>query len=271
MLQTVQTYSSGAQAANYNVWRAEYAGNGYYNLYSQVGDGNTYLLDVTGKKAADGTNIEIYKSSGNSAQLFKFVKNDDGTYRIYTGASSDASCIEVAGGSSAAGANVQQYTANGGSNQSWKLTKVNYKAATTSASANTASVSDAASASSSAAASSSSSEASTASQTVSAASDIASSLTISSDWGSGATFSLVLTNNSSTSYTGSWTVQLTSDREISQVWNGGTLTSLGNGVYQITSPSWNGAWAAGESITITGSMGNGNGASIGDVSIVSGS
>ncbi|MBQ7942426.1 MAG: RICIN domain-containing protein [Lachnospiraceae bacterium] len=114
-------------AAQHNVWRAEYAGNGYYKLYSQVGDGNTYLLDVTGAKSANGTNIEIYTDSGSSAQLFKFVKNGDGSYRIYTKASNDGSCVEVTNALTSSGANVQQWAANGHNCQNWKLTQVDFK------------------------------------------------------------------------------------------------------------------------------------------------
>ncbi len=106
-------------AASYNTWKAVDAGDGYYYLYSQVGDGQTYLLDVTGAKAADGTNIIIYQKSGSNAQMFKFVKNSDGSYTILTKCSSDASCVEVADASTAAGANVQQWQLNGHACQNW--------------------------------------------------------------------------------------------------------------------------------------------------------
>ncbi len=122
----VQQWGANGASAH-NVWRAEYAGSGYYKLYSQVGDGNTYLLDVTGAKAADGTNVIIYQESGSNAQQFKFVKNSDSSYRIYTKASSDASCVEIVNALTSSGANVQQWTANDHACQNWYLTQVDYQ------------------------------------------------------------------------------------------------------------------------------------------------
>ena len=119
----VQQWTSNG-AKNHNSWKAVSAGNGYYYLYSQLGDGNTFVLDVSGKKADDGTNIEIYTYKGGDNQQFKFVKNNDGTYTILTKISGDASCVEIASKSTESGGNVQQWTANGGNNQKWVLEAV---------------------------------------------------------------------------------------------------------------------------------------------------
>lgn len=59
---------------NSGIWKAVSAGNGYYYLYTQSGDGKTFVLDVSGKKTEDGTNIEIYTYKGGDNQQFKFVK-----------------------------------------------------------------------------------------------------------------------------------------------------------------------------------------------------
>lgn len=114
------------EAAAHNTWRALSAGDGYYYLYSQVGDKVTYLLDITAGKDTDGTNVEIYtKSSRERAQQFKFVENSDGTYHILTRASEDKSCVAVAEASTSSGANVIQYTVNrNDSSQKWTLTQV---------------------------------------------------------------------------------------------------------------------------------------------------
>ena len=112
--------------AAYNTWTVKYAGSGYYYIYSMLGDGNTYLLDVNRNQAANGTNIQIYTKSGSDAQQFKFSKNKDGSYKIYTKASKDASVIEIANGSTASGANVQQFSMNGYNCQDWILEEVNY-------------------------------------------------------------------------------------------------------------------------------------------------
>lgn len=111
-------------AGNYNTWRVKYGGNGYYYIYSCLGDGNTYLLDVAYNNAANGTNIQIYTDTGSDAQLFKFSKNSDGSYKIYTKASADKSVIEIVNGSTASGANVQEYSMNGYNCQDWRLIEV---------------------------------------------------------------------------------------------------------------------------------------------------
>ena len=87
----VQQKGSETAQAN-NTWRALSAGNGYYYLYSQLGDKVTYLLDIDMGKADNGTNIQIYSDTKADAQQFKFVKNDDGTYCIFTKASKVRLC-----------------------------------------------------------------------------------------------------------------------------------------------------------------------------------
>ncbi len=119
----VQQWTSDS-AQKHNSWKAVSAGNGYYYLYSQLGDGNTFVLDVSGKKTEDGTNVEIYTCKSGDNQQFKFVKNNDGTYTILTKITGDASCVEVTGKSAETGGNIQQWTVNGGNNQKWILEKV---------------------------------------------------------------------------------------------------------------------------------------------------
>ena len=112
-------------AAAHNTWRAVSAGDGYYYLYSQVGDKITYLMDISGGKADNGTNAALWtKSSREQAQQFLFAKNSDGSYTIYTRASELKSCVEVADASTASGANVQQYAYNGNACQHWNLEEV---------------------------------------------------------------------------------------------------------------------------------------------------
>ncbi len=118
----VQQWNGGA--GNASSWKAVSAGNGYYTLLSQVGDGSTYVLDVSAKSTENGANIEIYTNKGGDNQQFKFVKQDDGSYIITTKITGDASCIEVNAKSTEAGANIQQWEVNGGANQKWILESV---------------------------------------------------------------------------------------------------------------------------------------------------
>jgi len=105
----------------WNVWTLYSAGDGYYYIYSALGDGKTYVLDVAGKKADDGTNIDLYQYNGGDNQKFKFVKNSDGSYKIYTKVSNDTSVLDVTDGSWDYGANVQEWTMNGYNCQDWKM------------------------------------------------------------------------------------------------------------------------------------------------------
>lgn len=113
-----------SSAASYNSWKIEKVSGNYYRIISQVGDGNTYALDVTAKSTSNGANIEIYKYSGGNNQLFSFGKNADGSYAILTKITNNASCIDVCDYSKDSGANIHQYTYNGTTNQHFYLERV---------------------------------------------------------------------------------------------------------------------------------------------------
>ncbi len=112
----VQQGTAGA-----NGWTFESAGDGYYRLYSEIGDGKTYLLDLDSGNPANGTNIAIWTDTASDAQLFKFVSNGDGTYTIYTKVTEDTGCLGVVSGSAEAGASVIQWQNDGSANQKWTL------------------------------------------------------------------------------------------------------------------------------------------------------
>ncbi len=113
--------ASGSEA--HNTWTIKSAGNGYYKIYSKVGNGE-YLLDLDRGLTANKTNIQIYKDTKSDAQLFKFVKQADGTYSIHTKASKDATVLDIAGASTDSGANIQAFVFSGGQNQKWILEEV---------------------------------------------------------------------------------------------------------------------------------------------------
>jgi pectin lyase len=120
-----------ASPSYYNTWTVKSAGDGYYYIYSSLGDGNTYLLDLDRGLTANGTNIAIYENTNSDAQLFKFVPNDDGSYKIVTKATQDASCVEIKDASTTSGANVQQWIINGVNCQDWVLDYVDIVVETT--------------------------------------------------------------------------------------------------------------------------------------------
>lgn len=111
----------------HDIWKLIDAGDGYYYLVSAVGDGGTYVLDVYGKRTADGTNIDIYQYNGADNQKFMLTKNSDGSYKILTKSTNGASAVEVANAEKSSGANIQQYTVNGASCQDWTLEALQYE------------------------------------------------------------------------------------------------------------------------------------------------
>ena len=119
----VQQWGSDGTSVH-DIWKLCSAGEGYYYLVSAVGDGGTYVLDVAGKKTANGTNLDIYTYNGGDNQKFLLTKNADGSYQIRTRISDGNSVVEVENASKASGANVQQWESNGASSQNWILEPV---------------------------------------------------------------------------------------------------------------------------------------------------
>ncbi len=103
-------------------WRfVESDKSGYYYVYSELGDGKTFLLDLDFGKPDNGTNIGIYGNTSSDAQLFKLVDNGDGTYAICTRVTNDASGIGVTAASKESGANVVEWECNDSDDQKWIL------------------------------------------------------------------------------------------------------------------------------------------------------
>lgn len=119
----IQQWGSDTPSA-YDTFSLVSCNNGYFNLYSNVGDGKTYVLDVSEKKTADGTNIALYTCNDGKNQQFKLAPQGDGTFAILTRISNDTSCVDVESYSRDSGANVYQWTFNGTTNQLWRLIPV---------------------------------------------------------------------------------------------------------------------------------------------------
>lgn len=111
----VQQGSTGADG-----WTLADAGEGYYYIYSELGDGRTFVLDLPYGSTDNGTSIGIWTNDESDARKFKFVDNGDGSYTITTKATKDAGCIGIYAGSKDAGADAIQWTSDGADNQKWK-------------------------------------------------------------------------------------------------------------------------------------------------------
>ena len=87
--------------------------------------GYTKVVDVEGKKSANGTNILQYAFNGANNQQFKLQQQADGTYAILTRVSGDKSGLDVYEWSTENGGNVNQWEFWGGACQKWVLEKTN--------------------------------------------------------------------------------------------------------------------------------------------------
>lgn len=107
----------------------EFAGGGNY-YYIRSYSNPTYVLRA--ESGSDGANISISEySTKDSAMLFKFSKNPDGTYQILTRASKDTALVEIETASTASGANVQQWGNTNNDCQKWAAETMTTTAATT--------------------------------------------------------------------------------------------------------------------------------------------
>lgn len=70
----VQQGNTGADG-----WTLADAGEGYYYIYSELGDGKTFALDLPYGSPDNGTSIGIWTNDESDARKFKFVDNGDGT------------------------------------------------------------------------------------------------------------------------------------------------------------------------------------------------
>lgn len=113
-----------SQPGDWNEWRLEKDANGYYTIYSLLGGGKTYVMDVAGKKTDNGTNVALYTNKGSDNQKFELVKQPDGSYAILTRITGSKSCVEVINAYTNAGANVQQFTYTGHACQRWYLERI---------------------------------------------------------------------------------------------------------------------------------------------------
>lgn len=90
----------------------------YYEIQSAIG--NHKVLDISGGSVASGANLQIYSANNTEAQRFRFVKNSDGTYSIYTAVA--CRVLDVAGGDAKDSTNVWQYDPNCTAAQRWRIT-----------------------------------------------------------------------------------------------------------------------------------------------------
>jgi len=117
------TPSSGAnvsQSASADTWQLVDAGDGYYYVYSTLGNGS-FCIDLPYGSTDNGTSIGLWANDESDARKFKFVDNGDGSYLITTKCTADASCFGVVADSKETGADVVQWVCNDNNSQKWIL------------------------------------------------------------------------------------------------------------------------------------------------------
>ena len=113
----------------------EFAGGGNYYYIRSVSDQN-YVLKAD--SSVNGGNIAIAEySTKDSAMLFKFSKNPDGSYYIMTRASKDSCLVEVESASTSNGANIQQWGNTNNDCQKWIAETITTATSATTASTET--------------------------------------------------------------------------------------------------------------------------------------
>ena len=96
--------------------------NATYKIVSKKD--NTFVVDVTGGKAVNGTNIELYKDNGSNAQKFKMLPDNiiDGVVYYHIENQVDSTqVIDNAGNSAESGNNIQTYAWGTGNGERWSL------------------------------------------------------------------------------------------------------------------------------------------------------
>ncbi len=129
MKDSTNVHQWGSNNKDCQKWLLKAFGSGNYYYIRSLQDSN-YVLKAEGSE--NGSNIDIVTySSKDSAMLFRFTKNIDGTFSIVTHASKDACLVEVASASKDNGANVQQWQPTYNDCQKWNLKTETTTAATT--------------------------------------------------------------------------------------------------------------------------------------------
>lgn len=126
----VQQWGASEPSAH-NTWRLKHKGYNYYEIYTYLDGGSSYLLNVDSGSAENGANIALNTNTNNGEQWFRFFENSDGSYTMVSRCSKDKGAVEIVNAMTTSGANVQQWELNGHSCQNWILEVVDYPPVTT--------------------------------------------------------------------------------------------------------------------------------------------
>ncbi len=189
-------------------WQLVNKGDGYITLKN----GNGYMLDV-----ANGTNIQTYEANNTTAQLFKLLPtSQNGVYGIVLKCTTDTKGLDVVNEETTDGANVQEYFYYGGVNQVWA-----FEPCTAPGGSGTQTPIIP-----------SEPETPVVPETPTTGDMV--SVKVVSDWTSGATAEITVTNLTGKDLNG-WTCTFTTDRSITSIWSANLVSQEGN-TYTVSNP-----------------------------------
>lgn len=93
--------------------------NGYYTIHAAA-DQNL-VLDVDGASAENNANVQLYTANGTAAQQWKFLSNNNGSFRVMSKCSQDTKGLTVLSASLSSGANIIQHEYNATKNDMWLM------------------------------------------------------------------------------------------------------------------------------------------------------
>lgn len=96
----------------------EESADGYYRIYTED---KTGCLSVKDGMTDNGTSLILGKFADSESELFKFVRNDDGSFTIATKITRDASCLGVVAGSKDNNAMIVQWECDDTDSQKWTV------------------------------------------------------------------------------------------------------------------------------------------------------
>jgi arabinan endo-1,5-alpha-L-arabinosidase len=115
----IRQWENNGEKCQHWILRKSSEHQGYYYIISE--SDIKFALRCAGKE--DGENIELASfNAEDTSQLFKFSRNENGTYMISTFASGGTKFMEVAGASAEYGANIAQWGPTNNFCQQWILT-----------------------------------------------------------------------------------------------------------------------------------------------------
>lgn len=108
-------------ADDVQIMHVTYLGDGYYKVTSKQ---SGLALDVENASSTEGTNLQLYKDNGTSAQCW-IIKEAEDNYNYYIISGCNGRAIDIENGTIKSGTNIRTWTWNKTDAQKWHFVRVN--------------------------------------------------------------------------------------------------------------------------------------------------